>query len=198
MFSPTHTPPLESGSEDEGDSDLPDIKVGTPKKAKLEAAAEPKPHLPNPSNGGSSSRVGLGALENPLCASSPARSSSTAATTISSPLQEKPVAISNAVRDRLFKTATFGVRAMVDGLSYLSPVKMESSSGTSESKKTANRVKKLARTLKEKTDMEKKVGVLTDLCKFLPSLVFSWRSYDLAMGSRELQKARRRNWKPRK
>ena len=184
MFSPTHTPPLESGSEDEGDSDLPDIKVGTPKKPKLETAAEP--------------RVGLGALENPLCASSPARSSSTAATTISSPLQEKPVAISNAVRDRLFKTATFGVRAMVDGLSYLSPVKMESSSGTSESKKTANRVKKLARTLKEKTDMEKKVGVLTDLCKFLPSLVFSWRSYDLAMGSRELQKARRRNWKPRK
>ncbi|CAI8055871.1 hypothetical protein GBAR_LOCUS30462 [Geodia barretti] len=160
MFSPTNTPPLESGSEDEGDSDLPDIKVGTPKKPKLEAAAEPKPHLPNPSNGGSSSRVGLGALENPLCASSPARSSSTAATTISSPLQEKPVAISNAVRDRLFKTATFGVRAMVDGLSYLSPVKMESSSGTSESKKTANRVKKLARTLKEKTDMEKKLEEL--------------------------------------
>ena len=203
MFSPTHTPPLESGSEDEGDLDLPDINVGTPnKKPKLEApaAAEPNPssaRLPRLSSRGSSSSDCC-ASENPPPSFSPARRNSTSASTVarSLPNEEKPAASPTAaVRDNLFKSARFDVRVMVDGLRYLSPVKIDDSREINQSKKTANRVKKLTRNLKEKTDLEKKVCFLPRFLLVLShTVLFSWRSFGHRMGSREYQRVRRRNW----
>lgn len=162
MFSPTHTPPLESGSEDEGDFDLPDISVGTPKKQKKQAAAEPGssklPPAHGPSLGGSSSGFSAPVESFPR-AFSPAGSSSTAAGTLKSLFPDKPTDSPNTVREHLFKSASGDVRAMEDSLRFLSPVKMESNREINDSKRTAKKVKKLARTLKEKTDMEKKVGI---------------------------------------
>lgn len=161
MFSPTHTPPLESGSEDEGDFDLPDISVGTPKKQKIQAAAEPgssKPPLAKGPSLGSSSGFSAPVESFPR-AFSPAGSSSAAAGTLKSLPPDKPADSPNTVREHLFKSASGDVRAMEDSLRFLSPVKMESSREINDSKRTAKKVKKLAQTLKEKADREKKVGI---------------------------------------
>ena len=161
MFSPTHTLPLESGSEDDEDSDLPLINIGTPKKPKTGAAAnsEATKSLPIHSrfHGDSSDFVSSSQLhEGPPRAFPPAASSSTTTNAFRAPLSGKPPAVSPSA---LFKTAREEVRTMADGLRNLSPVKVESSRGSSESKRTAKKVRKLARSLKKETDMEKKVGL---------------------------------------
>ena len=163
MFSPTHTPPLESASEDEGDSDLPLINLGTPKKPKLEPVSPgPFPPGASPSTSGScvdqnDSTARSTASRKLSSAFSPPRPSSGEG----GPPHGEPTAAPNSLRDHVFMVARGDVRAMADGIKHLSPLKFEpagGSRGTSDSRRTANKVRKLSRSLKEKTAMEKKVS----------------------------------------
>ena len=153
MFSPTHTPPpLESGSEDEEDFDLPLIDLATPKKLKLAAASEPtSPTTSTSLNGRTSGSVtGSGPHTKPPSVSSPAKIISSAAT-LPHNLE--------SVLDRKFKEAKVDVRTMAEGLKHLSPLRVEGGrKKVSESKRRAREVRKFSHKLKEKTEMEDKVS----------------------------------------
>ena len=165
MFSPTRPPLLDSSSEGEEDLDLPTVEIGTPQKRpkteiedeQLQATKSPPAAALSPSSGASNKPCHV--------TSPPATASTSAAITSSvsrSPSQSNTLkfeAEPNVCKNRAKATTrrnTFP--SIADELKNLSPLKTNSYRETKESKRTAKKVMKLAKSLKEKTDMEKKVG----------------------------------------
>ena len=148
MFSPTHTPPPESSSE--GEDDLPIVDIGTPRKL---PKLGNEPTLPTK-------------CTDPAASSKPAHVSSPSSSTLLPAHFQgnvKPAAHSDSHREK-FKSTIVAARSqntfqsITDDLKDLSPLKVERHRGANESRKTANKVKKLSKSLKEKAEMERKVS----------------------------------------
>ena len=165
MFSPTRPPLLESSSEGEEDLDLPTVEIGTPqKRPKTEIEDERLQATKSPPAAASSSSSG--ASNKPCRVTSPPATASTSAAITSSvsrsPSQSNTVKFEgepNACKDSAKATTrrnTFP--SIADELKNLSPLKTDSYRETKESKRTAMKVRKLTKSLKEKTDMDRKVG----------------------------------------
>ena len=159
MFSPTHTPPPESSSEDEDDINLPMVDLGTPKKPKLEnesqaeqtQATEPRVSTAAcpPSGSVISCTTHCTGSSSISTDASVAAASSTAAIQADSKFNYKR---------RLEVYSKEGVSVNGGRDENSSPIKAESLKATNESKRTAKKVKKLSKSLQEKTEMERTVS----------------------------------------
>lgn len=160
MFSPTHTPPPESSSEDEEEADFPLIDVGTPKKPKLESDVKAKQTQPTELSvstaASPTSSSGSSCTTN--CAEPSTTTTAISAPAVSPSRRELPPVQSNINYRQKLEKAKKEFQSLADGLKDASPIKLEDSRATSESKRTAMKVKKLSKILQGKTDMERKVS----------------------------------------
>ena len=169
MFSPTHTLLAES-SEDEDDVDLPVIDMGTPKKPRVETGARAeqiqptKPSVPSKTSTISSNLITTARKSAPASNNNPSSTSSPtgpptsmSSTLFNAHMPTQLVAKLDAThgdkRTAPMETSPF----MTDGLSPIKSVDGYRTMG--DSKRTAVKVKKLTKSLKEKTDMKKKVSL---------------------------------------
>lgn len=157
MFSPERTPPLESTSDSEDDTDFPSINVKTPEKlAKLE----------NEQTTPTKCSTLQGHVSSPVNTSATVCSSSTLpeVTSISAQSEMRAEIKCDLLRDKFKSTKptsriTERSFSWLDELKNLSPLKVvRYNKETNESKKTARKVKKLTKTLREKSDLEKKAS----------------------------------------
>ena len=162
MFSPTHTPPPESSSEDEDDINLPMVDLGTPKKPKLEnesQAQQTQATEPRVSHTAACPPSGsvISCTTHCTGSSSISTDASVAAASSTAVLSSIQADIKFNYKRRL-EVAKKEYQLMADGMKNSSPIKVESLKATNESKRTAKKVKKLSKSLQEKTEMERTVS----------------------------------------
>lgn len=158
MFSPERTPPLlESSSNSEDDADFPTINIKTPEKL---------PKLDNEQTTPTKYSTTL-SMQGHVGSSA----NTSAAVCSSSTLPQAPSIgaksemASFLLRDKFkstkptTKSTDRGISCSIaDELKHLSPINVVRCKETNENKKTARKVKKLTKTLKEKSDLEKKAS----------------------------------------
>lgn len=154
MFSPKRTPPPESSSDSEEDADLPTINVKTPEKLpKLDnEQSMPERYKSSPSKQG---HVGSPAAT--ACSSSRLLRAPSQDTKAADPVKEKFKSTRGTSK---ISTCAMSL-SIADELKNLSPLKVvRYNKETNESKKTARKVKKLTKTLREKSEMERKASLV--------------------------------------
>lgn len=157
MFSPERTPPLESSSNSEDDTDFPTIDIKTPEKL---PKLDNEQTAPTKCSNTPSMQGHVGSPSN----TSPAVCSSSTLPQVPS-VGAKSEMPSHLLGDK-FKSTKPPTKSTgraisfseADELKHLSPVNVARYKETYENKKTARKVKKLTKTLREKSDLEKKAS----------------------------------------